>query len=211
MIESQIRDVFDSPSFCSSSSSSPATKLAFAVTSPIAAAIGMAFTRRENALVYIADFRSFSSQLYIAHSIWDWPEDGGRENSEIELRAHCDAVLAQIVGTGDELARFLTLPTTSRSIHRMTRQGRTEAALTVEVAYRLLESMSRRIVRLSFYGERIKAAGLPSGEVSRIRQYERFIEDCIERLRMIKMYRTPQGNTPTVSFSPQYNVTTTCI
>ena len=85
---------------------------------------------------------------------WDWPEDGGREDNSdnIELKAHCDAVLAQIVGTGDKLACFLTLPTTSRSIHRMTKQGQAEAALTVEVAYKLLESMSKMIVRLSFYG-----------------------------------------------------------
>ncbi|KAL3903693.1 MAG: hypothetical protein SGILL_010350, partial [Bacillariaceae sp.] len=75
----------------------------------------------------------------------------------------------------------------------MTRVGKRQAAATVEVAYRLLESMSHRVTRLSVYGERIKAAGLPSGEVSRIRQYERFIEDCIEKLRMIKMYRTPQA------------------
>jgi hypothetical protein len=167
--------------------------LAFAVTSPIAAAIGMAYNRREMALIRIADFRSFSSHLYIAHSLWDWTENGGREQSDLDLRAHSDAVMAQIVGIGDELARFLTLPTTSRSIHRMTKQGQHEAARTVEVAYRLLESMSRRITRLSAYGERIKAAGLSSGEVSRIRQYERFIENCVENLRMIKMYRTPQA------------------
>jgi hypothetical protein len=167
--------------------------LAFSVTSPIAAAIGMAYNRREMALMYIADFRSFSSQLYIAHSVWDWNENGGREGSNIDLRAHSDAVLAQIVGIGDELARFLTLPTASRSIHRMTRIGKREAAHTVQVAYRLLESMSHRFTRLSVYGERIKEAGLPSGEISRIRQYERFMEVGVERLRMIKMYRTPQA------------------
>ena len=169
--------------------------LAFAVTSPLASAIGMAYSRREAALVDIADFRSFASQLYIAHSVWDWEVDGksGREQSNVDLRAHSDAVMAQIVGIGDELSRYLTLPTTSRSIHRMTRVGKRQAAATVEVAYRLLESMSHRMTRLSVYGERIKAAGLPSGEVSRIRQYERFIEDCIEKLRMIKMYRTPQA------------------
>ncbi|KAG7365142.1 hypothetical protein IV203_038345 [Nitzschia inconspicua] len=167
--------------------------LAFAVTSPIAAAIGMAYNRREMALMNIADFRSFASQLYMAHSLWDWAENGGRENSDMDLRAHSDAVLAQIVGISDELARFLTLPTTSRSIHRMTRVGRRQAAETVEVAYRLLDSMSHRVTRLCVYGESIKMAGLPSGELSRIRQYERFIEDCIEKLRMIKMYRTPQA------------------
>lgn len=167
--------------------------LAFAVTSPIAAAIGMAFTRREAALRIISDFRSFASQLYTAHSLWDWAENGGRQNSDMDLRAHSDAVLAQIIGIGDEVARFLTLPTTSRSIHRMTHIGRRQAAGTVEVAYLLLESMSHRITRLCVYGERIKAAGLPSSELSRIRQYERFVEVCIERLRMIKMYRTPQA------------------
>lgn len=168
--------------------------LAFAVTSPIAAAIGMAFTRRERALMDIADFRSCAHQLYIAHSLWDWSGDGGRQGSRMDLRAHSDAVMAQIVCIGDELARFLTLPTTSRSIHRMTRLGRLEAAATVEVAYRLLQSMtSHRIARLSVYGERIKAAGLPSGELSRIRQYERFLESSVERLRVTKMYRTPQA------------------
>jgi hypothetical protein len=168
--------------------------LAFAVTSPIAAAIGMAFTRRERALESIADFRSFAHQLYIAHSLWDWPENGGRQGSQMDIRAHSDSVMAQIVCIGDELARFLTLPTTSRSIHRMTSLGRTEAAATVEVAYRLLESItSHRIARLCVYGERIKAAGLSAGEVSRIRQYERWLESSVERLRMIKMYRTPQA------------------
>jgi len=105
-----------------------------------------------------------------------------------------DAVLSQLIGIGDELARFLSLPTTSRSRHRMTRQGRREAARTIEVAYHLLESMTtQRMTRLSLYAERLKKAGLPSGEVSRIRQYERFLSDMLEQLRMVKMYRTPQA------------------
>lgn len=143
----------------------------------------------------IADMISFVHQLYLSHSLWDWSENGGRaECDTLDLLAHCDAVLVQLVGIGDELSRFLTLPTTSRSRHRMTKQGRREAARTVDVAYRLLESMvTHRMTRLCIYGERIKKAGLPSGEVSRIRQYERFIHNSIERLRMYKMYRTPQA------------------
>lgn len=46
--------------------------------------------------------------------------------------------------------------------------------------------------RLSKYGERIKAAGLGASEVSRIRQYERFLGETVEALRHVKMYRTPQ-------------------
>ena len=154
----------------------------------------MAFTRRETALGFIADTRSFAHHVYLAHCLWDWPENGGRAGCNLDLREHCDAVMAQLVGIGDELSRFLTLPTTSRSRHRMTKQGRDEAAKTIKVAYRLLDSMvTQRMTRLSMYAERLKAVGLSAGEVSRIRQYERFIEDGIERLRMIKMYRTPQA------------------
>jgi len=35
--------------------------------------------------------------------------------------------------------------------------------------------------------------GLNASEVSRMRQYERFIGEAIENLRMVKMYRTPQA------------------
>jgi hypothetical protein len=107
---------------------------------------------------------------------------------------HCDAVMAQLIGIGDELTRFLSLPTTSRSRHRMTSKGRAEAAKTIEVAYYLLESMTtQRMTRLVFYSERLKKIGLPSGEISRLRQFERYISNTLEQLRMVKMYRTPQA------------------
>lgn len=80
------------------------------------------------------------------------------------------------------------------SRHRMTKQGRKEASRTTEVAYYLLESIAtQRMTRLLMYSERLKKIGLPSGEVSRIRQYERFLSDIVEQLRMVKMYRSPQA------------------
>jgi len=167
---------------------------AFALTAPISAAMTMAFNRRERALINIADFRSWSYHLYLAHSLWDWSEKGGRAGANVDWVEHCDAVMAQLVGIGDEMSRFLSLPTTSRSRHRMTKQGRREAARTIEVAYQLLESAAtQRLTRLVMYSERIKKIGLPSGELSRIRQYERFLSSLVEQLRMIKMYRTPQA------------------
>lgn len=172
--------------------------LTFAVTSPIVAALGMAFTRRERALMTIADFRSFSHHLYLAHSLWDWTDKGGRagaaENMGVNWVEHCDAVMAQLVGIGDELSRFLTLPSASRSRHKFTRQGRKEASLIMEASYHLLESMStQRMSRLIYYSERLKKIGLPSGEISRLRQYERWMSNNIEQLRVIKMYRTPMA------------------
>lgn len=159
------------------------------------AALTMAFARRERALMWTADFRCWSYHLYLAHSLWDWEDDkGGRVGADVDWLEHCDAVMAQLIGIGDELSRFLSLPTTSRGRHRHTKQGRREAARTIEVAYHLLDSMAtQRLTRLVLYSERLKKIGLPSGEVSRLRQYERFISSMIEQLRMVKMYRTPQA------------------
>ena len=169
--------------------------VAFTLTAPMTAALTMAFTRREQALMFIADFRSFSYHLYLAHALWDWEDaNGGRIGANVDLVDHCDAVLAQLIGIGDELSRFLSLPSTSRSRHRHTKSGRQEAARTIEVAYHLLDSMAtQRLTRLVMYSERLKKIGLPSGEISRVRQYERFISSVIEQLRMLKLYRTPQA------------------
>ena len=169
--------------------------VAFTLTAPMTAALTMAFTRREQALILIADFRSFSYHLYLAHALWDWEDsNGGRIGASVDLVEHCDAVLAQLIGIGDELSRFLSLPSTSRSRHRHTKSGRQEAARTIEVAYHLLDSMTtQRLTRLVIYSERLKKIGLPSGEISRVRQYERFISSVIEQLRILKLYRTPQA------------------
>eukprot|EP00585_Thalassiosira_rotula_P004703 CAMPEP_0196139210 /NCGR_PEP_ID=MMETSP0910-20130528/6572_1 /TAXON_ID=49265 /ORGANISM="Thalassiosira rotula, Strain GSO102" /LENGTH=554 /DNA_ID=CAMNT_0041399911 /DNA_START=94 /DNA_END=1758 /DNA_ORIENTATION=+ len=168
--------------------------LGFAVITPLSLSIGIAFRRRERALVEIAKFRSFAFQLFLSHCIWDWglPPDG-KAGANIDWVEHADDVLKELISIGDELCRFLTLPTTSRSRHRMTRSGRHEAARTAEVAYRLYESLyTRRFVQLSLLSEKIKLAGLGASEVSRMRQYERFMGDAIENLRMVKTYRTPQ-------------------
>eukprot|EP01083_Nonionella_stella_P006347 18424_1 len=169
--------------------------LGFAVITPLSLSVGIAFRRRERALVEIAKFRSFAYQLFLSHCIWDWgsPPGGKAGVTDVDWVEHADNVLGELVSVGDELCRFLTLPTTSRSRHRMTKGGRREAARTAEVAYRLYDSLyTRRFVKLSKLSEKIKLAGLGSSEVSRMRQYERFMGDAIENLRMVKTYRTPQ-------------------
>jgi len=138
----------------------------------------------------------FLCRIYLCHAIWDWNSGKGRSeamDAEKWLQ-HTDEILEQLVGIGDELCRFLTLPTSSRSYHRMLKSGRKKAAGIVEVAYRLLDSLyTQRIIKLSLQTEKVKSFGLSGTEVSRIRQYERFIGEAVEILRTIKMYRTPQA------------------
>ena len=170
--------------------------LGFAVVTPITVTITLAFQRRERALFEISRVRSFCFQIYLGHAIWDWNSGNGRnaEMTRDEWIEHTDLVLEHLVGIGDELSRFLTLPTSSRSYHRMLKSGRSKAANIVEVAYRLLDSFyTQRIVQISLLTENLKAKGLATSEISRLRQYERFIGEAVENLRMIKMYRTPQA------------------
>lgn len=86
---------------------------------PISLTIGIAFKRRERALIEIAKFRSFAFQLFLAHSLWDWDVDGkdkGRKGvATMDWVGHADDVLTELVAMGDELCRFLTMPTSSRS------------------------------------------------------------------------------------------------
>lgn len=167
--------------------------LGFAVITPLTVTIKLTFTRRERALYEISRIRSFCFQLYSAHTIWDWP---GRDEkiSKQELLKHSDKVLEQLIGIGDELSRFLTLPTSSRSYHRMLKGGRVKAATIMEVAYRLMDSLyTQRMLKISKLNEDLKTKGLSATECSRLRQSERFIGEAIENLRHIKMYRTPQA------------------
>mmetsp|Transcript_15333 Transcript_15333/g.31153 ORF Transcript_15333/g.31153 Transcript_15333/m.31153 type:complete len:426 (+) Transcript_15333:169-1446(+) len=169
--------------------------LGFAVVTPLSLSVNMSFRRRERALIEISKFRSFAFQLLLSHAVWDWEKGGGKANVPgIDWVAHTDEVLTELICIGDELCRFLTLPSTSRSRHRMTRAGRREAARTAEVAYMLYESLyTHRMTSLSLLSEKVKLAGLGASEASRVRQYERWIGDAIENLRMIKSYRTPQA------------------
>ena len=90
--------------------------LGFAVITPLSLSVGIAFRRRERALIEIAKFRSFSFQLFISHCIWDWGfPPNGKAGTNIDWVRHADDVLKELIAIGDELFRFLTLPTSSRT------------------------------------------------------------------------------------------------
>ena len=172
--------------------------LGFAVITPMSASVGMTFNRREMALRYIASFRSTSYQIYFAHAGWDWKSPGksfsGRIATPLDYLEHADSVLYELISIGDELCHFLILPTINRSRHRVTSSGRMEASRTAQAANNLYSDiLVQRISKLAILTEELKTAGLPATEASRIRAWDRLLVENIENLRMIKMYRSPQG------------------
>jgi len=143
----------------------------------------------------LTDLKSTMLHIYVAHSSWDWDAGTGRSVSEPNYWIeHSDAVLNCLVSLSDDLARYLSLPTSSRSRHRVTASGRREALETIAVAYDLFDQVAvERLIELSLFVEKIKAHGMNPSEGSRIRQYERYLSTCLEDLRIKKTYRTPQA------------------
>jgi hypothetical protein len=169
--------------------------LTFAIVTPMSASIGMAFARREKALTYIAALRSLFFSLYQAHASWDWGTSvpTGRAQSKVNWLQHSDAVLRDISQIGDDLTRYLTMPSTSRARHRVIPQDRQYAKEGREIGDQLMEAILTRVNRISLYCEILKLEGLPGNEAARIRQWEREIVLQIETLQVIKEYRTPQA------------------
>eukprot|EP00540_Astrosyne_radiata_P023037 CAMPEP_0116850218 /NCGR_PEP_ID=MMETSP0418-20121206/16033_1 /TAXON_ID=1158023 /ORGANISM="Astrosyne radiata, Strain 13vi08-1A" /LENGTH=291 /DNA_ID=CAMNT_0004482081 /DNA_START=205 /DNA_END=1080 /DNA_ORIENTATION=- len=170
--------------------------LSFAVVTPMSASLGMAFSRRETALSQMNVIRASLVELYTAHSVWDWisvKKGGGKVESTVDWLEHADGVLHEMVCIEQELARFLTLPNATRARHRIMHFGRAEAEELTDLSTQLFDNMVWRMGRITLYCEVLKREGLPGNEASRMRQWERFILEAMEGLRIIKFYRTPQA------------------
>jgi hypothetical protein len=113
--------------------------------------------------------------------------------SDVDWLKHSDLVLKEMLGISVDVTRYLTLPNSTKARHKVTSQGRKEAQNTEAVAARLNKSIVLRFSRLSKLCELIKREGLPSNEASRIRQWEKQALEYIEKLRVVKNYRTPQA------------------
>lgn len=171
--------------------------LSFAVITPITVSIRSAFVRREQALVHISNIRTTMSEIYLAHTAWDWRKPGvspsGKAKSNVDWLEHSDKVIREMFGICDELTRWLTLPTSNRARHKTTPWGQREAQGISEVGTSLYDSAVLRFSALADLCEILKEEGLPPNEATRVRQWERFVMGSIENLRMLKCYRTPQA------------------
>jgi hypothetical protein len=158
--------------------------LSFAVITPMSASIGMAFSRREQALTHLSVIKATMKGIYSAFGCWDWssskkPDPNGRAASEVDFRQQSDIALDAIFKLCSDLTRLLTLPTCSRARHRVIAQGRTEAKQIETLMGQLHRSALKRMLTIGDVTEVFKHEGMPGNEAARIRQYERFI---IERI-----------------------------
>jgi hypothetical protein len=173
--------------------------LSFAVITPIASSVTMAFGRRETAVRSICTIRATLIQLYVAHSIWDWGTikcGGGREALIADIFSpfdHANRVYDTMMELQMNLCRFLTLPGSSRARHRTTPYGQAEARQIDALAAVYHEQVTKQVVELGACCEVLKRVGFPGNEAARIRSWEHILMVEVEQLRNLKRYRTPQG------------------
>ncbi|GKZ00086.1 hypothetical protein MPSEU_000962000 [Mayamaea pseudoterrestris] len=173
--------------------------LSFAVIIPLSNTVQMAFRRREQALSLMASFRATEVEIFLSHASWDWNQvpgnshESGRTKSTVDWAEHASGILDELLAIANEMARYLTLPSSTRARHKSLSFFVAEARNTQAVADELHKSVVKRMAIVADYCEILKREGIPGNEAARIRQWERFLLDYIEKLRMLKMYRTPQA------------------
>jgi len=177
--------------------------LAFAVVFPLTYLLQQAFTRRESALVYVANFKSSLISIVIADLTWDFPvaetkKWGGRATlpEDFNLRVRNSACeMAELV------FQYLSLPIVTKGRNYIFGSYRKKQSQVNNVRNSIEKRLATLWVQLYDLVEVLKAHGMPGNESSRINQYLSFTQLHVNLLRNQKVYRTPQA---TRSFGRAY-------
>lgn len=146
--------------------------------------------------------------LYIAHFDWDWytipsnkPDkhvrSGRHDHDSVEggrlRRTHAHEMKELLFRFIDVMFTVLTSPRVSRARHYYTANGIDEREYIQTIQGQLDDCCVHFYHDVSKMGEKLKAAGMPSGEKSRVSNFENHFYQAYLSLRAFKDYRTPQG------------------
>jgi len=143
----------------------PTGLIGVAIVFPIVFSINAAYRRREEALRHFASLKAHAAALYFAHR--DWVPDSANPPAD----GHPERAKEMIEGLLEATRAFL-----------LAAQAEREERLD-----RVFEVFSR----FSRSHEALRRAGVPANEISRANQYLRAMMIDFERLRNIRLYRTP--------------------
>lgn len=135
--------------------------IAIAVVFPIVFSIGGAYTRREAALRDYSNIKAHSRAIYLASRDW-------LDIPNPALQEKSKNIIKNI------LINIRTLFLSSKK----------------EKDIREIE-VYKQFSELSLYIKEVRAAGLPSGEVSRLNQYLSKMAEAFENMKHVYQYRTP--------------------
>ncbi|MGL1886385.1 MAG: bestrophin family protein [Reichenbachiella sp.] len=140
----------------------PLTLIGIAIVFPVVFSINSAYTRRENALGNLGDFKNHLIAIY--HASRDWLDPKQPEFQQ--------EVKNEMVKTFDQLKTLFTSET-DESIRENEKK------------------MMVRLSDLSIFMQQMRSHGLQVGEMSRISQYLSKIGGAVESMKVVLKYRTP--------------------
>ncbi len=141
----------------------PTGLIGLAVVFPIVFSINAAYRRREEVLRYFADLRAHALSIHYAHRDW-LPEGVDAEEHVRRSRSEIEELIAAVRD------------------HFMESRGR--SAESFQRVHQALSAISRS-------NERVRAAGVPANEISRMNQYLSKMTIDFEKMRNTLDYRTP--------------------
>eukprot|EP00242_Pyramimonas_sp_CCMP2087_P004145 CAMPEP_0198216852 /NCGR_PEP_ID=MMETSP1445-20131203/59981_1 /TAXON_ID=36898 /ORGANISM="Pyramimonas sp., Strain CCMP2087" /LENGTH=309 /DNA_ID=CAMNT_0043893273 /DNA_START=195 /DNA_END=1121 /DNA_ORIENTATION=+ len=174
--------------------------LSIAIVFPLTFSIQQAFTRRENALSALADFKAILCNVHLALITWDFTPGcavrspptkwSGRQYLPQDFEVECHQMASAMLR---ELCEYLRAPVVTRARHMVLKSYKAKAKVgwdNEKVAGERIEYLLESSFNLV---EVMKERGLPGNEAARINQYNMFLHQRFEKLRNFKWYRTPQA------------------
>lgn len=160
--------------------------VSFAVIFPLTYFIGEGYKRRDFALQQLANIKSLSIWIYLAHRDWDVTKGRSKD--------HKSKVLKRLQFMIADMAAYFAIPRVyTRNYFYGGWRGK-KTALWIETnRLRLTARITNSLKMLSVYCEDLKVAGLPTNEAARLNQYNMLISSAFFKMINVKNYRTPQG------------------
>lgn len=171
--------------------------LSFSVVFPLTFLIQSTFTRREDALHRLSDFRACVLSTALFTFTCDWPDPavpGSFAGGRRELPEAFDkATLEDFRKMMQLVYEYLSMPSVSHARHVVLWHSQPYKRRVHAKQNELLKKWNDCIFDMTMHTEEMKKAGFPSGEASRLHQYRQYLEQRFEHLRCLKYYRTPQA------------------
>lgn len=162
---------------------------------PLTFLISSTFARREQALAYLADFKSSLLSTALMTLSVDWPNDKGvRYNGRLQLPGRFNVQVTkdfrQIVKLVYE---YLSMPQVAHGRNHVfwNKQRATKRVHALQNG--IVQDINDYMYNFAVHTEEMKKYGFPSGEASRLHQYHQYVQQRFEHLRQFKYYRTPQA------------------
>ena len=169
--------------------------LAFSIIFPLSFLIQSTFSRRDQALTRLADYRSaiLSTALYTLTV--DWPSSSdNRIGGRLDLPVNFDEAVVRDCRQLIKLTyEYLSMPVVShgRNIVFSCEQESTKRVRALQND--IVKQINDLMFDFFLHTEIMRKHGFPSGEASRLTQFHQYLQQRFDHLRYLKYYRTPQA------------------